>query len=172
MGKPLDGYDIWPALSSDGASPRKEMLYNVNPLCNAGQAASPKAGLRVGDFKVLAWCYSVKGIDDANSTGPISAPKGGAHDPEFAKGPVLYNHAQDPSETTNLANDPAHALILKHMLERLAQLAEQSVEPMQWVKPYQGKNYECADCPLHPAGAGVAAPWLPWIPVKESKSDN
>ena len=66
---PLDGHDIWPSLSSGSASPRTEMLYNVNPLCSGGQAGAPKAGLRVGDFKVLAWCYSVKGIDGAEETG-------------------------------------------------------------------------------------------------------
>jgi hypothetical protein len=69
------------------------MLYNVNPLCHVGQASSPRAGLRMGSYKLLSYCYSVKGIGGANVTGPVNAPKGSPHsiDPEFIKGPVLYN---------------------------------------------------------------------------------
>lgn len=162
---PLDGHDIWPSLSTGGASPRTEMLYNVNPLCHGGQAGAPKAALRMGDYKVLAWCYSIKGIDGAKQTGPVSAPHGKGHDPEFEKGPVLYDLAKDPSETTNIAHDPANADLLRKMLARLKVLAEESVQPMQWTPPYQGADYECAKCPRHPAGTGVGVPWLPWIPA-------
>ena len=28
--------------------------------------------------------------------------------------------------------------------------------------PYQGKDYYCADCPLHPE-TGPYEPWGPWI---------
>jgi len=168
---PLDGHNIWPALRTGGSSPRTEFLYNVNPLCKGGQAGSPKAGLRIGDFKVLAWCYSVKGIDGAKETGPISAPHGAkGHDPEFEKGPVLYNLVQDPGETTNIAHNPENAQRLKHMLARLKQLADESVEPMQWVKPYQGPHYECANCSRHPASKGVGMPWVPWYPAQSSQS--
>merc|ERR1712091_326286 len=108
------------------------MLYNVNPLCGGGQAGAPKAALRVGDFKLLAWCYTVKGIDGANETGPVAAPSGKkGHDPEFEKGPVLYNLSKDPAERTNVVRDPANAKILKQMLARLKQLADESVQPMQ-----------------------------------------
>lgn len=161
---PLDGHDIWPSLSAGSASPRTEMLYNVNPLCQGGQAGAPKAGLRVGAYKVLAWCYSIKGIDGAKETGPVAAPHGEGHDPEFEKGGVvLYDLEKDPAETTNLAHEPAHEMRLHLMMSRLKVLAEESVEPMQWDKPYQGPSYECANCPKHPAGKGVDMPWLPWL---------
>jgi len=70
------------------------MLYNINPLCNGGQAGAPKAGIRIGTYKLLSYCYSIDGIDNATVTGPVSAPAGTAGvDPEFFKGPVLYNLA-------------------------------------------------------------------------------
>mmetsp|Transcript_97776 Transcript_97776/g.276738 ORF Transcript_97776/g.276738 Transcript_97776/m.276738 type:complete len:561 (+) Transcript_97776:51-1733(+) len=167
---PLDGYDVWPTLTEGVPSSRTEMLYNVNPLCHAGQAKSPKAGLRVENFKVLVWCYSVKGIDGATKTGPINAPKGEGHDPEFEKGVVLYDLVADPAERTNLAHDPTHAERLRNMLARLKELAEQMVEPMQWDPPYQGPHYECAKCPKHPASKGVDMPWVPWIPAQSAMS--
>jgi hypothetical protein len=67
------------------------MLYNINPLCNSGQAGSPRAGLRMGSYKLLSWCYSIKGVGGENVTGPINAPNGSKVDKEFIKGPVLYN---------------------------------------------------------------------------------
>ena len=75
LGFASDGYDIWSALTSDAPSPRNEMLYNVNPLCHSGQAAAPKAAIRVGDFKLLAWCFDVEGIANASRTGHVKAPK-------------------------------------------------------------------------------------------------
>ena len=57
----------------------------------------------------------------------------------------------------------AHAATVDALLARLEGLALQMVEPMQWVKPYQGAGYECADCPLHPKGEGPAVPWGPWL---------
>lgn len=166
----LDGHDIWPALMSTGGtpipSPRTEMLYNINPLpASQGQAGAPKAGLRVGQYKVLAWGYSIKGIGGGNFTGPVNAPAGSnpkTVDLEFVKGPVLYDLDADPSETTNIATkEPA---VLQRMLERLKVIAEgYSVEPMQWKAPYQGRDYACAACPLHPASKGVDSPWGPWL---------
>ena len=142
------------------------MLYNVNPLCNSGQAGAPKAGIRIGDMKLLAYCYDVKGIDGKTSTGPRPAPKNDkAVDPAFklGDGVVLYDLASDISESNNLAQDPAHAATVQQLAARLAELAEESVIPQQWTKPYQGPDYFCADCPLHPGGKGPGAPWAPWL---------
>lgn len=158
--RPLDGYNIWGAVTTGHSSPRAEMLYNVNPLCHGGQAGAPKAGLRMGDWKLLTWCYDVAGTAGANRTGPVNAPHGSVP-VDFIKGPMLFNLQDDPREMHNLAAEqPA---LVATLLTRLEKWASSSVEPMQWVRPYQGDAYFCKDCPLHPAGTGVAEPWLPWI---------
>ena len=163
----LDGHNVWASLvDAETPSPRTELLYNVNPLCHGGQAAPPKAAIRVGRFKLLAWCFSVAGIGGANTTGPVAAQPGDEHyDPAFAKdrGLALYDLDADAAETTNLVPAKAHAATVETLLARLQALAIQMVEPQQWAPPYQGAGYECADCPLHPAGKGPAVPWGPWL---------
>ena len=47
----LDGHDMMPALTGTAPDKRTEILYGLNPLPD-GQAAPPKAALRMGDYKV------------------------------------------------------------------------------------------------------------------------
>jgi len=152
---PLDGHDVWDSIANGSPSPREEMLYNINPLCDRGQAKNPKAAIRVGDMKLLCWCFDVAGIDGATETGPVSNPE----DPP-GSWPALYNLKEDPSETTNIAAD--HPDIVDDLVNRLKKYADEMVIPMEWEPPYQGKDYYCADCPLHPA-SGPYEPWGPWI---------
>jgi len=166
-GLPSDGHDIWTSLTTKAPSPRTEMLYNVSPLCEGGQAGAPKAGIRHGDYKLLAWCFDVAGIGNATRTGPVKAPKSKVKqsDPGFAEndGLVLYDLANDPGETTNIRAEPTYHATVEAMLTRLTELASEMVEPQQWDPPYQGKGYFCAHCPKHPGGTGVDMAWDSWL---------
>jgi len=149
----LDGLDVTPTLMA-GAPVRGELVVNINPLCNGGQFGSPKAGFLLGDMKLLCWCYEIAGIANGTTTGCATVAHEGF--------PALYNLSSDPGETTNLAaSQPAD---LARLEARLAELAAASVEPMQWSAPFQGPSYECANCPLHPAGTGPDVPWTAWVP--------
>eukprot|EP00035_Acanthoeca_spectabilis_P016511 m.338095 g.338095 ORF g.338095 m.338095 type:complete len:554 (+) comp16533_c6_seq7:3379-5040(+) len=162
----LDGHDQWGAITGKAEPPRTEMLYGINPA-DGGQAGAPKAALRMGDYKVLCWSYTIEGIAGGNSTGPCS-PCPGADDPELKKGCVLYNLVEDPGERNNLATQQPDTL--NKILARMKELALESVEPQQWDPPFQGPTYYCADCPKHPFGKGAAAPWGPWC--KDNGEDH
>lgn len=109
----------------------------------------------MGDLKILCWCMDVAGIDGAKTTHCRPNPA------EPAAWPKLFNVTSDVGETTNIAASmPKELAALK---ARLEVLAGASVEPMQWVAPYQGPSYECASCPLHPASTDPLAPWQAWL---------
>jgi hypothetical protein len=97
-----------------------------------------QAALRLGDWKLLSYCYSVKGKAGETSTGPV-VPQGGLpKDWDGGDSPVvLFNLAKDPSEKSNVANENPE--VVARILSRLKVLAEQMVEPMQWTPPYQAK---------------------------------
>jgi arylsulfatase A-like enzyme len=160
----LSGFDVWPSLAHQQPSPRTELLYNINPLCDAGQAGAPKAGLRLGRWKLLAYCYEIEGIGGGRKTGPTIPIGGIPHSagwPAGNRSVALFDLDADPTESVDVALD--HPAQVRASLARLAQHASRSVEPMQWTPPYQGPNYECASCPLRPAVASPLEPWTPWL---------
>lgn len=129
------------------------MLYNVNPLPKEAnsQAGFPRAAFRMNQYKIMSYTYSIEGIAGGNHTGPcgiagtapcdapcgVKTPRpcvGG--DIDFSNGPVLFDLAADPSETTNIA--AANPDVVSTMIKRLEEIARGSVEPQQWFAPYQG----------------------------------
>jgi hypothetical protein len=65
------------------------MVYGLSPLCDGAQAQAPTAGLRRDNWKLLAYCYEIKGIAGGNITRPLNK----AGDPLFGNGPALFNLA-------------------------------------------------------------------------------
>ena len=154
---PLDGHDVWDSIATGSASPREDMLYNISPLCDTGNTKTPQAAIRVGEMKLLCWCFNVSGIDGRNNTGPVSNP-----DDPPGSWPALYNLTADPTEKTNIAADNED--IVEDLVNRLIKYANEMVIPMEYDAPYQGKDYYCADCPLHQE-TGPYLPWGPWINI-------
>ncbi len=90
-GLPLDGLDVWAAVSGDADSPRTEVVYSLDVI-------------RMGDWKLID-----EGIDHYGFT---------------TDAPELYNIADDPYETTNLAAaNTATVAMLRARLEHHAQFA-------------------------------------------------
>ncbi|MFO1489802.1 MAG: sulfatase-like hydrolase/transferase [Kiritimatiellia bacterium] len=92
--KPLDGVDVWDVLAAGKASPRAEIVYNIEPF---------RGAVRQGDWKLI-WRTLL----------PSSAD--------------LYNLADDPSETTNLA--AKHPERVAAMQRRLDTLARDAAKPL------------------------------------------
>lgn len=66
-------------------SPRTELLYGLSPICSGAQAGTPTAALRQGPWKLLAYCYEIKGVAGGNVTRPLNGSG------MFANGTVLFN---------------------------------------------------------------------------------
>ena len=53
----MDGIDIWPSFATGQDSPRKEMLYNIDPYNGDNKFGSQKrnknAAIRVGNMKLI-----------------------------------------------------------------------------------------------------------------------
>lgn len=154
---PLDGHDLWACLRGDKSQcTRKEVVLNFNTVCDElgtspedspdfrTECPAPKAGLRVGDLKILAECYNAASAD---FTGKL----------------LLYNITADPSETTDLAPlmPDAVATLKKQLQFYGAQAAK--VAPLSDRPPWQGDDYFCANCKVG-RPQGVEQTWEPWCP--------
>jgi len=140
----LDGYNVWPAITRDSETPRKEVLLNLNPPSEGfiGQAA-----MRVGDWKLII------GQPNCSMGGhePIGdgCPDGWVHlDGSIDRGPYtpsltwLFNVKEDPNERRNLAEE--HPDIVKMLKER--------------IEFYNFTHIVQLNPPLDPGGV-----WTPWL---------
>lgn len=146
MAGPLapDGVNQWAAFRG-APSARDEMLYNINPLCDSGQAGPPKAGVQQGGMKLLCECW------DQGAMGCTGEK-------------WLFNLTQDMAESTNLAHSmPAEVARLE---ARLVHYASDMTQPMQWTSPYMGDEYFCKDCPV----GHQSEPYYAWRPFLDDPS--
>jgi arylsulfatase A-like enzyme len=113
---PIDGLDVWPMLTKQAASPHDAILT----VSTQGPA---RAAVRMGDWKLM-----VSGNADADGgedDGAKKAKKKGKAAAGKYEPVALYNLAEDPSETKNLA--AAQPDRVKAMRTRLAELLKDAV---------------------------------------------
>jgi len=115
----LDGYNVWPVITRNSQTPRKEVLINLNPPSEGfiGQAA-----MRMGDWKLII------GQPNCSLHGYIhiydGCPDGWVHlNGSIEDGPYtpnltwLFNIKEDPNERRNVADE--HPDIVKQLKERI-----------------------------------------------------
>jgi len=113
---PIDGLDIWPMLTKGAASPHDAIL-------SVSTQGPSRAAVRMGDWKLM-----VSGNADADGgedDGAANAKKKGKKVDGKYEPVALYNLAEDPSESKNLA--VAQPERVKAMHARLAQLLKDAV---------------------------------------------
>jgi arylsulfatase A-like enzyme len=108
---PLDGFDIWPTLTQQKASPHTSILLNTTPTNGA---------VRVGDWKLV-----VRDGNDEEDDAEVPAKKKAkaANLPPVE----LFNLQNDPYEKTNLA--AKHPEKVKELKEVLNGYAKQAIPP-------------------------------------------
>jgi arylsulfatase A-like enzyme len=117
---PLDGRDLWPALTAGAPSPHTEIVLNTTPHHGA---------LRVGDWKLV--------LNGQNRSVDGEAPK----KPPSTEGDArieLFDLAKDPGEKNNLATEKPE--IVKDLRARYDALASQAVPPKARPRPRGFKN--------------------------------
>jgi arylsulfatase A-like enzyme len=119
--KPLDGYNVWETIAFNKASPRDEIVYNVEPF---------RAAVRQGDWKLI-WRTML----------PSSVE--------------LYNLAEDPSESVNLADK--HPEKIAELQRRIEALAKQATRPLFLIDQFKVITRNMQGEPLLPIDEDFAA---------------
>ena len=146
----LDGYNMWPTITTNGEAPRKEILINLDPPRPGfiGQAA-----IRVGEWKLItgrpncsfAPPHKGDGCVDGwvHLNGTIEPP------PPTPSLTWLFNITADPNERTNVAGK--YPEVVKQLKERIEYY--NSTHIVQFNVPIDPK--------CDPANFGGV--WTPWL---------
>jgi len=166
---PTDGFNLWPAISSGGPSPRTELVHQPinrywNISCTPADLSNPFLPSCGAAF--TQWPYKlIVGYAGDNRTVPLpgeSAEDLGASSAEVAStprtacvgSPCLFDLSKDPAEAHNLAMEQPHEVSRLHA--RLLQLSapQASPQPADALTP-NPSDEECAK--VVETGA-----WQPW----------
>ncbi|XP_035663830.1 arylsulfatase B-like [Branchiostoma floridae] len=154
--KPLDGHNVWEAISEGKPSPRKEILHNIDPLFRTILYLPPHqwgddtfntsmhAAIRSGDWKLLT------GYPGNGSWMPPPSSDLICEESDDPPGQHLwlFNIREDPEERTDLSKK--YPLVVQDLLEKLAAYKKSSV-PIFYPPP---------DPRANPALHGDL--WSPW----------
>ncbi|XP_058576071.1 arylsulfatase I [Neofelis nebulosa] len=166
----LDGYDVWPAISEGRASPRTEILHNIDPLYNHARHGSLEAGfgiwntavqaaIRVGEWKLLT---GDPGYGDWIPPQTLAAFPGSWWNLErmaSARQAVwLFNISADPYEREDLAGQRPD--VVRALLARLVDYNRTAI-PVR----YPAENPRA-----HPDFNGGA--WGPWASDEEEEEEE
>ncbi len=109
---PIDGLDIWPALTRSAPTPHDAIL-------SVSTRGPSVAALRMGDWKLILG--EARGPRNSEGDKPAGEPR------RESQTVSLYNLTDDPGESTNLAN--THSERVQSMSERLRFLLRDAVPP-------------------------------------------
>ncbi|PVD28249.1 hypothetical protein C0Q70_10836 [Pomacea canaliculata] len=134
--QPLDGFDQWPTISEAKASPRTELLHNIDILTPpSGTRLYPnlfdtrvRAAIRVGDMKLItgnpgdgSWVPPPEMPHSPHTTGNTRL-SGSA-----TQNVWLFNITADPEERVDLSH--THLDLVQQLLERLDYYNATAVPP-------------------------------------------
>ena len=150
----LDGYNIWPTITNNGTTRRKEILINLDP---AGPEYIGQAAIRRGDWKLITGRPNCSLGEDH----PLfPCPDGWFHlngttepPPHTPSLTWLFNIRDDPNERNNVAEQyPRKVRKLKRRIERYNSTHIEQLQP-----PLDPRSH-----PIHFDGV-----WTPWLNITE-----
>jgi arylsulfatase A-like enzyme len=113
---PIDGKDVREVVASGAASPHQEILLNVTPSGGA---------IRHGDWKLVVNGTGATNADDGDAT--AERPNRGRRRRARSEEIELFNLADDPSESKNLAQEKPG--LVQELEARLDAYADEAVPP-------------------------------------------
>ncbi|XP_027697801.1 arylsulfatase I [Vombatus ursinus] len=167
----LDGYNVWPAISEGQASPRMEILHNIDPLYNHAKHGSLEGGfgiwntavqasIRVGEWKLLTgdpgysdWIPPQTLANFPGSWWNLERLADGTRQSVW-----LFNISADPYEREDLAAQRPD--VVRSLLARLAYYNRTAI-PVR----YPAENPRA-----HPDFNGGA--WGPWVSEEEEEEEE
>jgi len=151
--RPLDGSSVWSAITTGGASPRKEFVVNIDPCSGHGSCNGVEEAIRSGDWKYMSGVSSETWYPVPSETSLSTAWQGGQQGDSKT---WLFNVTHDPGETINLAD--TYPEVVAALQAKLDGVATEALAPCN--VPNGTCNAENMDgwALIKKTGA-----WVPWV---------